>query len=83
MKPISTLRRPLQTVDLETGESDQAHSERSDTTAVPAMGVIAESMVALVLAGAAVEKFGGDSLEEMRDNANSYVARLKRRLEGA
>jgi len=80
MKPISTLRRPLQTVNLETGLADQAHSERSDTTAVPAMGVIAEAMVALVLADAAVEKFGGDSLGEIRDNSKAYVARMNDRL---
>ena len=79
MKPISTLRRPLKTVNLETGKPDSAHSERADITAVPAMGVIAEAMVALVLADAMTEKFGGDSLEEMRDNVNAYVARIGRR----
>ena len=81
MKPISTLRRPLQTVNLETGLAEEAQSERSDTTAVPAMGVIAEAMVALVLADAAVEKFGGDSLGEMRDNAKAYVVRMNDRFE--
>jgi chorismate synthase len=79
MKPIPTLRRSLRTVNLETGRADEAHSERSDTTAVPAMSVIAEAMVALVLANAAAEKFGGDSLDEMRDNANAYVVRMNYR----
>jgi len=79
MKPIPTLPRPLRTVDLESGQSEEASVERSDVTAVPAMAVIAEAMVALVLADAAVEKFGGDSLGEMRDNAESYIARMKRR----
>jgi len=81
MKPIPTLGHPLRTVNLETGLADEAHAERSDTTAVPAMGVIAEAMVALVLANAAVEKFGGDSLGEMRDNMQAYVARINGRLE--
>jgi chorismate synthase len=76
MKPISTLRRPLGTIDLETGETARAQSERSDVTAVPAMGVIAEAMAALVLAQAMAEKFGGDSLQEMRNNYASYVAQL-------
>jgi chorismate synthase len=81
MKPISTLRRPLRTVSLETGSTENAHSERADTTAVPAMGVIAEGMTALVLADAMVEKFGGDSLQEMRDNTAAYVSRINSRLE--
>jgi len=81
MKPISTLRNPLMTVSLKTGAAGRAHAERSDVTAVPAMGVIAEAMVALVLADAAIEKFGGDSLEEMKDNASAYVARMNSRLE--
>ena len=62
MKPISTLMRPLATVDVATGEPAAATAERSDVTAVPAMGVIAEAMTAFVLAQAALEKFGGDSL---------------------
>jgi chorismate synthase len=78
MKPLSTLRRPLDTVNLETGEAAKAQSERSDVTAVPAMGVVAEAMTALVLAGAMTEKFGGDSLAEMRDNYDAYVARMNR-----
>lgn len=79
MKPIATLRRPLETVDLVTGDTARAQSERSDVTAVPAMGVIAEAMSAIVLAGAMVEKFGADSLAEMRTNFDGYVERLNRR----
>ena len=76
MKPISTLMRPLGTVDLATGESAQAVAERSDVTAVPAMGVIAEAMLAFVLADAMTEKFGGDSLSETKRNYDAYVAHL-------
>jgi chorismate synthase len=79
MKPISTLMSPLKTVDLSTGESANAQSERSDVTAVPAMGVIAEALVALVLADAMLEKLGGDSLSELRRNYDGYVAGLGRR----
>lgn len=79
MKPISTLMKPLGTVDLRSGGEAKAQSERSDVTAVPAMGVIAEAMVALVLAGAMAEKFGGDSLGEMHANYDQYVQRLNRR----
>jgi chorismate synthase len=75
-KPIATLMNPLRSVDLDTGAAAQAQSERSDTTAVPAAAVIAESMVALVLADAYAEKFGGDSLGEMRHNLDGYLARL-------
>jgi chorismate synthase len=76
MKPISTLMSPLPTVDLATGQPAKAVSERSDVTAVPAMGVIAEAMMALALADAMVEKFGGDSMQEMRRNYQGYVAAL-------
>jgi chorismate synthase len=76
MKPIATLMSPLPTVDLTSGEPAKAVSERSDVTAVPAMGVIAEALVALVLADAMLEKFGGDSLVEMRRNYDGYVAAL-------
>jgi chorismate synthase len=76
MKPIATLMSPLPTVDLASGEPAKAVSERSDVTAVPAMGVIAEALVALVLADAMLEKFGGDSLGEMRRNYGGYVAAL-------
>ena len=74
MKPISTLMRPLETVDVTTGESASAVAERSDVTAVPAMGVIAESMAAIVLANAVLEKFGSDSLGELRRNLDGYLA---------
>jgi chorismate synthase len=76
MKPISTLMSPLPTVDLASGQPAKAVSERSDVTAVPAMGVIAEALMALVLADAMLEKFGGDSLAEMRRNYEGYVAAL-------
>jgi chorismate synthase len=76
MKPISTLMSPLGTVDLATGKPANAQSERSDVTAVPAMGVIAEAMTAIVLADAMLEKFGGDSLAEMRRNFDGYVGSL-------
>jgi chorismate synthase len=76
MKPISTLMSPLPTVDLTSGEPAKAVSERSDVTAVPAMGVIAEALMALVLSDAMLEKFGGDSLLEMRRNYDGYVAAL-------
>ena len=80
MKPISTLMRPLGTVDIVSGEPAAAVAERSDVTAVPAMGVIAEAMVAYVLAGAFLEKFGGDSLGELRRNYDGYLAYLRERL---
>jgi chorismate synthase len=76
MKPISTLMSPLPTIDLQSGQPAKAVSERSDITAVPAMGVIAEAMVALALADAMLEKFGGDSLTEMRRNYDGYVGSL-------
>ncbi len=79
MKPISTLMRPLGTVDLRTGGVAKAQAERSDVTAVPAMGVIAEAMAAIVLAQAFLEKFGGDSASEVRANFDGYVARLNAR----
>ena len=79
MKPISTVPRALSTVDTATGESAVAINQRSDVCAVPAAGVVAEAMVALVLAQAALEKFGGDSLAETRRNAEAYLARLRER----
>jgi chorismate synthase len=81
MKPISTLMRPLPSVDLDTGATASAQSERSDVTAVPAMGVIAEAMVAFVLADAWRAKFGGDALDEVRRNVDGYLAQLARRRE--
>jgi chorismate synthase len=80
MKPISTLMRPLQTIDVTTNTPAAAVAERSDVTAVPAMGVIAEAMVALVMANAFVEKFGGDSLGEMRRNYDGYLDHVGSRL---
>ncbi len=76
MKPISTVPRALDTVDVQTGESAKAINQRSDATAVPASGVVAEAMVALVLADAVTEKFGGDSVDEIRRNARAYVDAL-------
>ena len=77
MKPLATLNRPvLETVDVATGESTVSFKERTDVTAVPAMGVVAESMMALVLANEALRKFGGDSVEEFTRNERSYVATL-------
>jgi chorismate synthase len=79
MKPISTLMKPLATVEMKTGEAASAVAERSDVTAVPAMGVIAEAMAAIVLAQALVEKFGGDSLGELKRNLDSYLAHIASR----
>lgn len=79
MKPISTLMKPLATVEMTTGEAASAVAERSDVTAVPAMGVIAEAMLAFVIAQAMIEKFGGDSLGEMRRNFDGYVNRIANR----
>ncbi|MGA9889998.1 MAG: chorismate synthase [Candidatus Acidiferrales bacterium] len=78
LKPISTLRRPLLTADLKTKEAVKAAYERSDVCVVPAGGVAGEAMVAFELAGAFVEKFGGDSMEEMRRNFEGYAAQLDR-----
>lgn len=79
MKPISTVPRALRTVDTATGEAAVAINQRSDVCAVPAAGVVAEAMVALVLADASVEKFGGDSVAETRRNAQAYLDRLDER----
>ena len=76
MKPISTVPRALKTIDTTTGEEAVAHHQRSDVCAVPAAGVVAEAMVALVLADVALEKFGGDSVEETRRNHESYLKSL-------
>jgi chorismate synthase len=76
MKPISTVPKALDTIDVATGEPAKAINQRSDVTAVPAAGVVAEAMVALVLAEAATEKFGGDSVREMRRNAEGYLTSL-------
>ena len=79
MKPISTLMSPLKTVDLKTGGPAQAQSERSDVTAVPAMGVIAEAMTAIVVTEALLEKFGGDALSELKRNVDGYLAQVRAR----
>jgi chorismate synthase len=76
MKPISTVPRALATVDTATGEAAVAINQRSDVCAVPAAGVVAEAMVALVLAEAATEKFGGDSVAEIRRNVAGYLDNL-------
>jgi len=76
MKPISTVPRALETIDVATGEPAKAINQRSDVTAVPAAGVVAEAMVALVLAEAATEKFGGDTVDELRRNAEGYLKSL-------
>ena len=79
MKPISTVPRALRTVDVRTGEAAAAHHQRSDVCAVPAAGVVAEAMVALVLADAVLEKFGGDAVAETRRNVEGYLADLAAR----
>jgi len=79
MKPISTLMRPLGTIEMKTRERAEAVAERSDVTAVPAMGVIAEAMTAFILAQALLEKFGGDSLGETRRNYQNYISSLSDR----
>ncbi len=75
-KPIATLMTPLRTVDLTTGEPAQAQSERSDVTAVPAFGVIAEAMVSIVLADAVLETFGGDTVPDVVAAWDRYVSRI-------
>jgi chorismate synthase len=77
MKPLSTLNRPvLKTVDVVTKEETVSFKERTDVTAVPAMGVVAETMTAIVLAGEALRKFGGDSVPELERNVAAYIATL-------
>ena len=76
MKPISTVPKALDTIDVATGEAAKAINQRSDVCAVPAAGVVAEAMVALVLAEVVLEKFGGDSVTETRRNFDSYIANL-------
>ncbi|MEU3559019.1 chorismate synthase [Kitasatospora sp. NPDC006786] len=76
MKPIATVPRALQTLDVRTGEPAKAHHQRSDVCAVPAAGIVAEAMVALVLADAMNEKFGGDNVSETRRNVQSYLDNL-------
>jgi len=77
MKPIATVPRALRTIDVETGQETRAHHQRSDVCAVPAAGIVAEAMVALVVADAVVEKFGGDSVAETRRNVEGYLSNLR------
>lgn len=86
MKPLSTLMRPLKSVNIQTGGAAEANTERSDVVALAAAGVVGEAMTALVLADAFLEKFGGDSMSEIRHNVESYLERLharQRALEAA
>jgi chorismate synthase len=83
MKPIATLMKPLRSVDLATRAISPATIERSDVCAVPAAAVVAEAMVAIVLADAAVEKFGGDTLDEFVENWRAYRARTAARFSRA
>ena len=76
MKPIATVPRALRTIDVSTGEAAVANHQRSDVCAVPAAGIVAEAMVALVLADVVLEKFGGDSVGETRRNVEGYLSSL-------
>lgn len=80
MKPISTVPKALKTIDIATGDEAKAHHQRSDVCAVPAAGVVAEAMVALTIANAVLEKFGGDSLSETSRNLESYLASIPETL---
>ena len=83
MKPISTVPKALATIDVTTGEATKAHHQRSDVCAVPAAGIVAEAMVALVIANAVLEKFGGDSVLETKRNLDSYLASIPDVLKSA
>jgi chorismate synthase len=83
MKPIATVPKALRTVDVATGDTASAHHQRSDVCAVPAAGVVAEAMVAIVLADVALEKFGGDSVAETRRNLEAYLAAIPEALRTA
>jgi chorismate synthase len=76
MKPISTVPKALATIDVATGDAAKAHHQRSDVCAVPAAGIVAEAMVALVIANAVLEKFGGDSVIETKRNLEAYLANI-------
>jgi chorismate synthase len=80
MKPISTVPHALRTIDVATGGTAEAHHQRSDVCAVPAAGIVAEAMVALVLANSLLEKFGGDSIEETRRNLRGYLDAIPKNL---
>lgn len=82
MKPINTMKAPLRSVELDTGREGVAHFERADTCAVPACAVVAEAMVALVLADAFIHKFGGDSIAEMAPRVEAYLDEVARRCGG-
>ena len=77
MKPISTVPKALDTIDVATGEAAKAINQRSDVCAVPASGIVAEAMTALVLADAVLEKFGGDSVQETKRNFENYMSNLR------
>ncbi|GAB2700953.1 chorismate synthase [Microbacterium marinum] len=83
MKPIATVPRALRTIDVATGDTASAHHQRSDVCAVPAAGVVAEAMVAIVLADAVLEKFGGDSVRETRRNLDAFLAGIPEALKTA
>jgi chorismate synthase len=83
MKPIATVPHALRTVDIATGDTAAAHHQRSDVCAVPAAGVVAEAMVAVVLADVVLEKFGGDSVAETRRNLQGYLAAIPETLRSA
>jgi chorismate synthase len=80
MKPISTVPKALATIDISSGGAAKAHHQRSDVCAVPAAGVVAEAMVALVIANAVLEKFGGDSVAETKRNLEGYVSNIPKVL---
>jgi chorismate synthase len=80
MKPIATVPRALRTIDVATSEPAPAHHQRSDVCAVPAAGIVAEAMVALVLANAVLEKFGGDSIGETARNLRGYLDAIPQNL---
>jgi len=80
MKPIATVPHALRTIDVSTGEAATAHHQRSDVCAVPAAGVVAEAMVAIVLGDVVLEKFGGDSVAETRRNLEGYLAAIPESL---
>ncbi|MGO1839801.1 MAG: chorismate synthase, partial [Candidatus Microbacterium stercoravium] len=83
MKPIATVPRALETIDVATGDKATAHHQRSDVCAVPASGVVAEAMVAITLADVVLEKFGGDSIDETRRNVEAYLSAIPENLRSA
>ncbi|CAB4547360.1 unannotated protein [freshwater metagenome] len=83
MKPISTVPKALATIDTSTGEATKAHHQRSDVCAVPAAGIVAEAMVALVIANSMLEKFGGDSISETKRNLESFLESIPDAMKSA